>query len=106
MGFTFCHWQAVIMWPYTSGKVSVAINDQMVGCDGCSDIRTTLDDIIHGIFGGDVLHDDPQFRNSFSEGVKNPFDENCFSVKDINFRIRDLSMDKQRNINLSHEFQD
>lgn len=88
------------MWAEATNKERVSVPKDMLWCYGGSYIGRGRCDEFSSIFGGDVLHDNPQVWHGFQQWCENPFDEFCFPIKKVNAWIGDFSVDQQGHINL------
>ena len=74
----------------------------MVRGNGCSHARRRGQHKTRRLAGGDVLHDQPQFRIFLQQRNQHPIDEHLLTIKDIDIRKRHLAVHQQGHATLRH----
>ena len=90
--FTLGHRQTIIMRVNAPDQNRIAIDDQMMRGDGCRKIGVVRRYKINTVLGGDVLHNNAQFRQALAQRSQNAINEHRFAVENINIGIGNFAV--------------
>ena len=105
MNFSFEHRQAVIVRPHAPQKQGIAVEQQMVRCDGGCGVGPGLRHILRGLAGGDVFQHDFQLRKVTAQRRQVLVDEHGLAVEHINLGISHFAMNQQGHAQVLHGFE-
>ena len=106
VGFAFGHGQAVVMGADATREDVVAVDDQVVGCDGGGEVLSRAAHVIDAVFGGDVFRDDAKVGKAVAQGIEHGFDEGGFAIENVDAWVSDLAVDAQGAADFCHFFKD
>ena len=84
MRFAFENGEAVVMWPNTARKKSIAVVQQVVRSDGRRGECIRITYIMRSLACSDVLKHDFELREVAPQRDQLGVDKHCFAVKQVN----------------------
>ena len=96
--------QAIKVGSDTTLKNFIAVVQQVLGGDRCSDGPRGVTHIINSVFGREVLKHDLQLWKTFAQRNHHPINKQRFTIKDISLWVCHLTVHQERHPDSLHHF--
>ena len=93
------------MWLYATGQNVIAVDHQMMRCDGCGKAAGARFHIVYALLGGDMFHNHLKIWVLTPKWIQHAIYKHHFTIKNINSWICHLSVNAKRTSDFSHLFQ-